>query len=71
VIGDADLRHRFDHHPPSGTKAEKHQTIRRDCLMVAQTIDVLTPDSREKSLAITALEEAMMWANAAIARHPE
>jgi len=27
-----------------------------------------TPESREQSLAITALEEAVMWANAAIAR---
>ena len=29
------------------------------------------PESREASLAITKLEEAIMWANAAIARRPE
>lgn len=27
------------------------------------------PDSREKSLALTHLEDAVMWANAAIARN--
>ena len=31
-------------------------------------IDSLCPDSREKSLAITKIEESVMWANAAIAR---
>lgn len=27
------------------------------------------PDSREKSLSITKLEECMMWANACVARN--
>jgi hypothetical protein len=31
----------------------------------------LTPESREQSLAITHLEQATMWANAAIARREE
>jgi hypothetical protein len=31
-------------------------------------LNELVPDSREKSLAITHLEEAVMWANAGIAR---
>lgn len=31
-------------------------------------MDNLCPDSRELSLAITKLEEAIMWANASIAR---
>ena len=31
-------------------------------------LDIL-PESREKSLAYTALEESLMWANAAIARN--
>lgn len=30
-----------------------------------------TPKSREQSLAITKVEEAMFWANAAIARNQE
>jgi len=32
------------------------------------TFDQLAPESREKSLAITKLEEAVYWLNAAIAR---
>lgn len=30
---------------------------------------MVDPDGREKTLAFTALEEVMMWSNAAIARH--
>lgn len=32
-------------------------------------IDPLCPSSRERSLAMTKLEEAVMWANSAIARN--
>jgi hypothetical protein len=67
----ADLSNRFAYHAPDGTKAEHHAYIRGECLMLAHRINYAAPDCREKSLAITALEEAMMWANAAIARNPE
>lgn len=33
-----------------------------------ESIDLYCPDGREKSLAFTRLEEAFMWANAAIGR---
>jgi hypothetical protein len=36
---------------------------------VAQDVDDLPGESREKSLALTHLEEALMWANAHIARN--
>lgn len=35
----------------------------------AQLIDDLCPESREKSLAWTHIDEAVFWANASIARH--
>ena len=36
---------------------------------LAELIEACCPDSREKSLAHTKVEEAAMWANAAIARN--
>lgn len=67
----ADLTNRFNYHPPSdNTVKDAHATIRQACLDAAVDIDDLCPEGREKSLAITKLEEAMFWANAAIARDP-
>lgn len=37
-------------------------------LELAHTINALMPDGREKSLALTSLEETMHWADAGIAR---
>lgn len=69
MIDDSDLAQRFDYHPPAhdGIK-HAHEDARYALLTVARIINELCPDGREKSLAITKLEEAMMWANAAIAR---
>jgi hypothetical protein len=64
-----DLMRRFTHHPPKGDQVVRYGEIRRQARDLAATIDELAPDSREKSLAVTALEEAVMWANAAIARN--
>ena len=36
---------------------------------LAYLIDGICPNSREKSLAMTKLEESVMWANASIARN--
>jgi hypothetical protein len=66
-----DLLNRFTFHAPTGGKARAHEKVRLECHSAAIEIDHLGPDCREKSLAITALEEAMMWGNAMIARHPE
>lgn len=68
----SDLGHRFEYHPPrEGTDdAERHGNVREACHLLAIRLDDLCgPDSREKSLAITHLEESMFWANAAIARN--
>jgi hypothetical protein len=67
----ADLEHRFAYHAPTDTKAMMHGEIRHLCGRLAVMIAERTVVSREQSLAITALEECMMWANAAVARHPE
>jgi hypothetical protein len=64
------LAYRFQFHPAdSENTKEAHQRVRDTLLEAAdQIIEVTGAMSREQSLAITKLEEAMFWANAAIAR---
>jgi hypothetical protein len=64
------LEHRFQFHPAdSQNRIGAHQTIRNTLLEAAdEIVGVTGPPSREQSLAITKLEEAMFWANAAVAR---
>lgn len=63
-----DLRNRFDFHAADTVAKEVHGSVRSACLNAAWVLNEVCPEGREKSLAITKLEEAMMWANAAIAR---
>lgn len=65
----ADLENRFAYHSPSGVKITKHSNVREHCLELAKFINEVAPESREKSLAITKLEEVMFWTNGAIARN--
>lgn len=67
-----DLENRFDYHQPRDDETKRrHEQVRAVCLGAALDIDGLLPEGREKSLAVTKLEEAMMWANAGIARAPQ
>lgn len=65
----ADLARRFTYHRPHGDQPARYEQLRRHALTLATLIHTLTPESRERSLAITHLEEAVFWAIAAIARH--
>jgi hypothetical protein len=67
----SDLHSRFTYHAPNDDAAPRYLRLRHEFFRLATMIDALTPVSREQSLAITALEEAMMWANASIARNQE
>jgi len=63
-----EIIHRFTYHPPTGTQPKKYEEIREHALNFALFINVVCPDCREKSLAMTKIEEAVMHANAGIAR---
>ncbi len=58
----------FTYHKPDGDKPEKYEKIRSGSKELAYLIQDLCPDCREKSLALTRLEEMVFWANASIAR---
>ena len=65
---DDELNTRFSYHPPKSDQPERYETIRAFGKQLAELVDTECPESREKSLALTKIEEAVMWANAAIAR---
>jgi hypothetical protein len=67
---DPDLEKRFNFHPANTKeKKEAHERVRGICKDVAYFIKSNVPPGREQSLALTHLEEVMMWANAGIARN--
>ena len=64
-----DLHNRFTYHAPFGDQPERYEFLRNRAYDLALRINALCPESREKALAITHLEETVFWANAAIARN--
>lgn len=63
------IQNNFKYHSPKTGQQERYTKIRDTAKALAELINDECPDSREKSLAITKLEESVMWANAAIARN--
>lgn len=59
----------FTYHAPKEGQPAIYQRLREKAKELAYLIDELVPASREKSLALTKLEEASFWANAGIARN--
>lgn len=65
----ARLEQNFTYHTPKGDQPERYTQLRQQAKQLAELMVQLCPDSRELSLALTNLEQAVMWANAAIARN--
>lgn len=63
------IENAFTYHQPKEGQPEKYKALRSKAKELAYLIDELCPDGREKSLAMTKLEEASMWANASVARN--
>lgn len=64
-----EVTNRFTYHPPTKDQVGVYKTIRHMALNFATYLDGILPDSKEKVIAINKLDEAVMWANASIARH--
>ncbi len=62
-----DLNAIFTYHSPFGNQPERYVAIRAKALELARLVQESTPASREQSLAVTSIQQAVMWANAAIA----
>lgn len=69
MIDPKDIEHRFAFHAATtDEKRDAHTSVRQNCRRLADFLNENLPDGREKSLAITHLEEVMFWGNAALAR---
>jgi hypothetical protein len=65
----ADIENRANFHPAEDDLTRlRHEELRAAIKEVMYEVASLTPKGREQSLSLTALEEAMFWGNAAIAR---
>lgn len=65
----AQLDNNYSYHAPKGDQIARYEAIRSKAKELAHMLDELCPNSREKSVAMTNLETAVMWANASIARN--
>ena len=65
----SEIENNYTYHAPKEGQPERYERIRYKAKMLAAYINEKCPESREKSLAFTKLEECVMWANASIARN--
>ena len=61
------IKNDFGFHPANDITKLLHERTRSRFKELAVWVATTVPDGREKSLALTALQEAAMWTNAAIA----
>lgn len=57
----------FVYHAPRPDQVPRYEALRSTAKALAEMIHQKVPDGREKSVALTKLEEAIMWANKGIA----
>jgi hypothetical protein len=62
-----DLKNRFSFHPATDITGPQHEEVRDRCYALALWLSENTPVGRHQALALTSIEEAMHWGNAAIA----
>ena len=62
-----DIEAIFTYHKPFSTQPQRYEYLRNKAKELAYLIQEECPESREKSLALTSLQQTIMWANASIA----
>ena len=62
-----DIDNTFTYHAPFGDQPKRYVELREKAKELAELIQQDCPESREKSLAFTKLQECVMFANASIA----
>lgn len=67
MVTKSDVEKIFTYHKPTRTQPERYELMRSKALELAVMIVENCPESREKALAITNLQQTIMWANASIA----
>ena len=66
--GNKEIELRFTYHRPEPHQIPKYELVRNRGREFANLLNDMCPDSPELETAINKIEEAVMWANAAIAR---
>lgn len=57
----------FTYHPPFGSQQARYEALRDKAKEFANLMQACAPPSRELSTALSKVQEATMWVNAAIA----
>ena len=63
------IRDTFRYHSPNPASQKKHEAIRGILTEATLAVAEMIPESRERSLFITHMQQAQMMANAAVAIH--
>ena len=63
------IRNTFRYHSPGPDNQKTHESIRELLTKTTLAVAGMIPESRERSLFITNMQQAQMMANAAVAIH--
>lgn len=61
------IENSFTYHSPKNDQPARYEALRAKAKELALLIVEMVPDSRERALAITNLEQSIMWANKGVA----
>lgn len=67
MLEPGEVQRRLGYHPVSDATRPAYELNRALAILLAEAWNQALPPGREAALALTALQEALMWANAAVA----